>query len=95
LCRPQTPLEHSRREFYKLTLPTVVAGREAGFSSEALRKMARVRVAYFKSDIDNAFFCFSEQPLRRIDAQIDVIMQRRDADGRFEQTMKVKLAQTG
>src|SRR5438132_1102836 len=36
-------------ESYILTLATVVAGRETGFPSEALREMARIRVAHFKS----------------------------------------------
>ena len=65
-----------RSNLCTLTLATVVAGREAGFPSKPLRKMAGIRVAHFKSDIHNAFLCFSEQSLRRIHAQIDVIVQR-------------------
>lgn len=46
-------------ESYILTLATVVAGRETGFASEPLRKMAGVGVAHFKSDIHNALLCLS------------------------------------
>ena len=74
-------------------LATIIARREACFSSEEFREMAGIAVAHIHRDRDDAFLRLTEHSPRSIHSQIDVILRRRHAGGIFEQAIEMKFAQ--
>src|SRR6266513_1274524 len=74
-------------------LATIIARREACFSSEEFREMARIAVPHIHRDRDDAFLCLTQHSSCSIHSQIDVILRRRHAGGIFEQAIEMKFAQ--